>query len=381
MSQTNHKEPREEDFLHEPLSPASKANETPTDETDLNVKSSRLGWAMSKLWLWSGPIFPWCSLGLGIAGALMMERTPKVVPILVAALVAGAATLACWQIVLTRAKKHMPAYLRWAELGLVGLFQNAVQQTLLFSIPFYAQSMDWSNLKHWIFICALIATAGATLWDPLFERISSKVALRCVYLLVASTLSLNIAMVLLGVESAVAFPLSVVIASVTTLVSFLGDTYALYVWEWPKERLITLAFLGLALPLVYTGGSHLPPAPLRLIAISLGAKGDGYTISKPIQEISRIDSPITCMSAIHAPLGLSEELSHQWTMQGEVIDSIQLSIKGGREQGFRTFSTKRNFPQIPSSSKHDSDHRVRFRCEVQNAFGQSLGGAEFFLKR
>ena len=48
----------------------------------------------------------------------------------------------------------------------------------------------------------------------------------------------------------------------------------------------------------------------------------------------------------------------------EVRDRIELSIEGGREQGFRTWSRKRNFGDDP---------RGRWTCAVETGLGQSLG--------
>ena len=48
----------------------------------------------------------------------------------------------------------------------------------------------------------------------------------------------------------------------------------------------------------------------------------------------------------------------------EVVDRIELEIRGGREAGFRTYSVKQNFGPEPSGT---------WSCAVETASGQFLG--------
>jgi hypothetical protein len=59
-----------------------------------------------------------------------------------------------------------------------------------------------------------------------------------------------------------------------------------------------------------------------------------------------------------------ERLLHVWRKDGHVVDRIELEIRGGREQGFRTYSVKRNFGDQPQGE---------WSCAVETALGQFLG--------
>ena len=54
---------------------------------------------------------------------------------------------------------------------------------------------------------------------------------------------------------------------------------------------------------------------------------------------------IYAYTAIHAPRGLNERIYHQWSRNGKKLDKIALDITGGREQGYRAWSHKMNFPE------------------------------------
>lgn len=54
---------------------------------------------------------------------------------------------------------------------------------------------------------------------------------------------------------------------------------------------------------------------------------------------------IYAYTAIHAPRGLNETIYHVWTHNGKVIDKVALHISGAREEGYRSWSRKENFPE------------------------------------
>ncbi|MDX1356519.1 MAG: DUF2914 domain-containing protein, partial [Halomonas venusta] len=73
-------------------------------------------------------------------------------------------------------------------------------------------------------------------------------------------------------------------------------------------------------------------------------------------------------TAIRAPRGLSETIHHAWHHNGELLDEVELAINGGREQGYRAWSHKQNFPEAPSGE---------WRIDIMTASGQRLGLIRF----
>jgi hypothetical protein len=72
---------------------------------------------------------------------------------------------------------------------------------------------------------------------------------------------------------------------------------------------------------------------------------------------------LVCLSAIFAPRGLSENLIHAWSRDGEPLSRITLSVRGGRKAGYRTWSTQ----PLPARG------RGLYRCELLTQLGQTLG--------
>jgi hypothetical protein len=46
-------------------------------------------------------------------------------------------------------------------------------------------------------------------------------------------------------------------------------------------------------------------------------------------------------------MGLSQAVVFEWRWKGVVVDRIPAQLSGGREEGFRTYSRKQNFPEDP----------------------------------
>lgn len=73
-------------------------------------------------------------------------------------------------------------------------------------------------------------------------------------------------------------------------------------------------------------------------------------------------------TAIRAPRGLSETIYHAWRHNGEPLDIVTLDINGGREQGYRAWSHKLNFPEDPTGD---------WRVDIMTDSGQRLGLIRF----
>src|SRR5207237_302356 len=74
-------------------------------------------------------------------------------------------------------------------------------------------------------------------------------------------------------------------------------------------------------------------------------------------------------TAVYAPRSLSQAIVHVWRRDGAVVDTVELSpVQGGRQEGFRTFSHKTNFPADPAG---------RWSVDVMTSSGQLIGRLRF----
>ncbi|MCA9555979.1 MAG: DUF2914 domain-containing protein, partial [Myxococcales bacterium] len=116
------------------------------------------------------------------------------------------------------------------------------------------------------------------------------------------------------------------------------------------------------------GGPLVPPAPLSLAEAAVGTLVVERWVSDPTERFEVAPPQITCATAIRAPRGLQDALRHEWWHDGARVDVVDLDVRGGREEGFRTWSTKRNLGPRPQG---------RWRCRVVTAAGQVVGQIRF----
>ena len=126
-------------------------------------------------------------------------------------------------------------------------------------------------------------------------------------------------------------------------------------WAAPRERSrprartlgSRLVLYGLvAMVAVWFGRAAVPPAPLFVARATVARD---VTMLEPLEPVS---SPIpassvatwgglTAYTAVYAPAGLEQAISHRWWKDGRLIGIAPLSpVRGGRKEGFRTYSKK-----------------------------------------
>jgi hypothetical protein len=129
--------------------------------------------------------------------------------------------------------------------------------------------------------------------------------------------------------------------------------------------------ISVLLPLVlWLGGVRaLPPAPLRVVQAAIGTRVENRELKDPAPRLKRSPGGLVCFTAIQAPMGLKEQLTHVWRHDGEITQRIPLNVKGGRKRGFRTWS------RLPISMRAEG----KFRCDVVTSLGQTLGGASMTI--
>ena len=78
---------------------------------------------------------------------------------------------------------------------------------------------------------------------------------------------------------------------------------------------------------------------------------------------------LVAYTAIYAPAGLRQRVSHVWRHRGQVIEVVALApVLGGRREGYRTYSRKTSFPAEPEG---------RWSVDVVTASGQLIGRLRF----
>src|SRR5690606_24429350 len=112
-----------------------------------------------------------------------------------------------------------------------------------------------------------------------------------------------------------------------------------------------------------------PPATLRMNEVAITPQIDARQRAPceslqtlTVQELHR--NGLFAYTAISAPLGLHERIHHVWVHNGMEVDRIALEIDGGRKQGYRAWTHKRNFPPDPSG---------RWHVKVVTDTGQMIG--------
>ena len=91
----------------------------------------------------------------------------------------------------------------------------------------------------------------------------------------------------------------------------------------------------------------------------------------PRARSSAVPPKLFCATAIASPLGVRDRLFHVWQKDGLLRARIELEVRGGRSDGYRTAS------RIPTGPKEAG----RFKCSVVTTSGQVLGGRTIQLRQ
>jgi hypothetical protein len=130
---------------------------------------------------------------------------------------------------------------------------------------------------------------------------------------------------------------------------------------------VTILFIAL----VEWGRGYIPPAPLRLVdaQFGTGVRREAMQLDPVVSVIySGRTRQLFALTAIRAPLGLTERVRHRWHKNGKLIwASPYYDVTGGREAGFRLW-TRHDFDSVEADAK--------VRVDVETEGGQLIGRAE-----
>jgi hypothetical protein len=243
------------------------------------------------------------------------------------------------------------------------------QETLFFTLPFILVTTVW-NSGQTLFALLVGVMALLSIIDPIYFRISERwrslyflFHAMCVFLVLLVTLPIMVHLTT-GQSLLLALGITVVVA----LPSF---------WHLLKQSSFKrwCTFFGLTLVLAYgawLGRIWVPPASLWMTSSALSP---GFNVEQRLPQGSMTltpqaisDNGLYVYTAIRAPRGLSETITHAWHHNGEQMDVVELNIDGGREQGYRAWSHKQNFPADPTGD---------WRIDIMTSTGQRLGLIRF----
>lgn len=250
-------------------------------------------------------------------------------------------------------------------------FSQSIQQEIyFFSLPFLFAATQLEDLGQLAFTGIFVLAALVSTVDPWYHR----------YISTNRMVSLAFHALCCFVSALVILPVVVKLPTGRTLVFALGF---LVVWlllvipgllfrldTW-KHRLLALVGLCAIPLLIWTFRASIPAAGL---AANNATISSGVVDHEPIDSISRIDASqlsqgVYAFVAVQAPWGLEQEIAFKW-QHGDYSETITAVINGGREDGYRTYSMKSNFPEPAGGT---------WTVDVLTAQGQLLRRLEFVV--
>jgi hypothetical protein len=278
-----------------------------------------------------------------------MNRRPERAPLVALAAAGGWLLLMALGLLNAAPSKHVVA--RAARLGAALGSQSMLQLCLFFAAPFFARAATLPS--HWIFVALVCAAGAITLWTPLSERVLRHIVAGPLLQAIGTFAGLDCVLPLVGLSNRA----SLLVATLWTAAGLPLLALA------QKRRLIAPLAAAAALLALFDLGAMrwVPPAPLRFVEGKMGTRVADREVVDAAAELARVPDQLVCFSAIAAPRGLRDRLRHVWRQNDVVRAEVPLTVRGGRPQGFRTWSTK-----------HDVAPG-RWTCTVETESGQLLG--------
>ncbi len=247
--------------------------------------------------------------------------------------------------------------------------QTLYHGLLLFVLPAYYASTTLTSLNVFFFLL-LVAMAILATFDPWYRAlVQPRPWLGYAFFVVSIFATLNVALPLVGVPPyiallASAFASSLAVTPVVRRAS--GRT-------WRAALRVTVAIGAVAATLVAIGRAWIPPAPLFMARAAIMwdvLDLDAIEALPPVVQAAEVrQRGLVAYTAIYAPAGLRQRVSHVWRHKGRVIEVVSLApVLGGRREGYRTYSRKTSFPD---------DSEGRWSVDVVTASGQLIGRLRF----
>ncbi|SOC26039.1 hypothetical protein SAMN05877962_12537 [Alloalcanivorax xenomutans] len=303
---------------------------------------------------------------LGLSSYFLVERKPWLATVLTVILVTT------WLALLTEGLWSRflrgPAMQKLSQGALKLMLQGVHQEAFFFTLPFIL--LQWSGGAAYVLFTGLVVTSAlVSIVDPLYFRLAAHRALYFGYHAWALFVALLVLLPLIvKVPTNLALDGAAILTALVALPSFwrVGGPRPVYRW-------VALVLFSVVIASVPLWGARLvPPLTLslehRTMALTLNRERREPLVTGTRFDASELSGGLFAYTAIRAPLGLGQPVDHYWYHDGQLVDRIGLELTGGRQEGYRTWSHKRHFP----------DHAEgRWRVEVRTGRGQVIGVLRF----
>ena len=251
--------------------------------------------------------------------------------------------------------------------------QTLYHGLLLFVLPAYYASATLTSLNV-VFLVVLVLLAILATFDPWYRAlVHPRPWLGYVFFVISIFAALNVALPLVGLAPILALMASACGASlaITPVVRRAGGR------TWRAALRVTVAVGVVAAALAAVGRAWIPPAPLFMarsaILWDVLDLDNIEALPTAITAAEVKERGLVAYTAIYAPAGLRQSVSHVWRHRGRVIQVVSLApVLGGRREGYRTYSRKTSFPD---------DAEGRWSVDVVTASGQLIGRLRFQIVR
>ena len=251
--------------------------------------------------------------------------------------------------------------------------QTLYHGLLLFVLPAYWASTTLTS-RNVVFLALLALLTLLATFDPWYRAIvHPRPWLGYVFFVVSIFAALNVALPLVGLPPFWALMASAFVASlaITPVVRRAGDR------TWVGALRVTVALGVVAVALAAVGRAWIPPAPLFMaraaILWDVLDLDNVEALPTTLSAAEVKERGLVAYTAIYAPAGLRQSVSHIWWHRGRVIEVVSLApVLGGRREGYRTYSRKTSFPD---------DSEGRWSVDVVTASGQLIGRLRFRIVR
>jgi len=251
--------------------------------------------------------------------------------------------------------------------------QTLYHGLLLFVLPAYWASTTLTSLNV-IFLVVLVVLALLATFDPWYRAIvHPRPWAGYVFFVISIFAALNVALPLVGLPPFGALMASAFAASlaITPVVRRAGGR------TWRAALRVTVAVGVVAAALAAVGRAWIPPAPLFMarsaILWDVLDLDNIEALPTAITAAEVKERGLVAYTAIYAPAGLRQSVSHVWRHRGRVVETVSLApVLSGRREGYRTYSRKTSFPD---------DAEGRWSVDVVTASGQLIGRLRFRIVR
>ena len=250
---------------------------------------------------------------------------------------------------------------------LVNFFnKNFYQQMLFLVLPIYYASATLGS-RNFLFVLLIGLSAMLSTLDVIYDRhLSAKRGLTATFFAFNLFTLINVMLpILWSVSNTLTTRVSAALACLGFLSFFYPSSQSKF-----RRRALGLATGLLFLGLIELGRPLIPPAPLRLASIEFGRDFDKVS-RRVVSSLTELqpNQPLRVygVTAIKAPLGLTERVRHRWHENGKLIFASPFyNMVGGREEGFRLW-TSVSFNSIAPGTK--------LRLDLETEGGQLIGRA------